>query len=121
MLRSFPGISLALVLFHTLPAGAHHSFSKYDSSKHVQASGVVSTVRYQNPHVFFTLVSDTGTWSVETESLPILQRGGITESVLKDGAKATVSGWKAKDGSATIGLRAITIGGKSVTLRRSVR
>jgi hypothetical protein len=100
---------------------AHHSFTKYDGAKLVQATGTISNVRFQNPHIFFTIGSDGASWSVETEGSPVLQRQGLTADILKDGAKASISGWRSKDGSKALGLKSITINSRTFALRRSVR
>lgn len=102
-------------------AAAHHSFSRYDGRKLLMLKGVVGSVSYSNPHVSFSLDTANGTWRVEAEGVPVLKRAGITDAVLTAGAHATVRGWKAKDGSAQLGMKSITIGGKSATTRRSVR
>jgi hypothetical protein len=87
----------------------------------VTLTGTVDSVRFHNPHVFFSLVTANGTWTVEAEGLPVLRRAGIDDTVLKSGAKAIVTGWKAKSGTAELGLKSISVGGKSATLRRSTR
>jgi hypothetical protein len=97
---------------------AHHTFvNKYDSSKPVSASGTVTSVSWGNPHIYFTV----GGWTVETEGISVLTSRGITREKL-DGAKVTVRGWKARDGSSTMGMRSISIhGGPSATTRGSTR
>lgn len=101
------------------PAAAHHTFTvKYDGSKTVHISGVIGSVDYANPHVKFSV----GGWMVETESPAALTAKGLSKTTLKDGAKATVSGWPARDGSSQMGANSISIsGGPSATTRGSAR
>ena len=100
-------------------ASAHHTFVvKYDGSKTVRVSGVITSVDYGNPHITFTI----GGWTVETESPAAASAKGLTKDVLKEGAKATVSGWPARDGSHEMGASTISItGGPSVTTRGTAR
>lgn len=100
---------------------AHHSFTRYDSSKKVTISGTVSSVRFQNPHVFFSLETAGGTIKVEAESPSVLRSRGLTDAVLSDGAKAVVTGWRSKTGAAEFGLSSVSIGGKSYAIRGSAR
>ena len=115
---------LALALLALIPpAAAHHTFvTKYDGAKLVTVSGIVTSVSFSNPHIHFEVQSGSATWTVETESISAAKGKGLTPSVLKQGAKVTVSGWRARSGSAAMGLRSITFsGGPSITMRRTAR
>ena len=104
------------------PASAHHSFAtKYDASKTVQLSGTVGDVHLQNPHSTFEFVAGGKTWTVETEGLTAAAGAGLNSSNLKSGSAAALTGWPARDGSPALGLHTITLGGKTLTLRRSAR
>jgi hypothetical protein len=102
---------------------AHHTYvTKYDNKKIINVSGTVSDVSFGNPHIFFTLTTGKGDWRVETESLSVAQARGLTQSLLKEGAKATVSGWPSRDGTGELGLKSISFqGGPSVTMRNTAR
>lgn len=114
-------LSIAALIF-VLPASAHHSYvSKYDGGKIIRLTGSVSDVSYKNPHIFFTLATSSGSWTIETESISVARSAGLTEDVLKVGAAATVTGWPAKGGGAQLGLKSITIGGRTITLRGTAR
>jgi hypothetical protein len=106
-----------------LPAQAHHTFvTKYDPAKLITVSGVVTSVSFTNPHISFEVQSAGASWTVETESISAAQGKGLTQKMLKEGAKVTVTGWRARNGSAAMGLSSITIsGGPSVTMRRTAR
>jgi hypothetical protein len=114
---------IALIIGLPVTAIAHHTYvTKYDSAKKVKLSGTVSSVRFSNPHIFFTLNTAKGSWTVETESIPVVQKKGLTASLLKDGAKVTVSGWPARNGSAAMGLSTISFaGGVSLSIRGTAR
>jgi hypothetical protein len=102
---------------------AHHTYvNKYDSSKKLTLSGTVESVSFSNPHIFFTLETAKGSWTVETESIPVVKAKGLTTAHLKSGAKATVTGWAARDGSAEMGLSTISFpGGPSIAIRGTAR
>ena len=65
-----------------VPAAAHHSFAKFDRQRTIELEGELVEVRWQNPHVQFTLRS-LGTdgkaqdWRLETNSPGILRRTGV--------------------------------------------
>jgi hypothetical protein len=121
------GAALAALLFSSFtclaPARALHTFvTKYDGSKVVTISGVVSSVSFSNPHIHFEVQGSNGSWTVESESVSAARSRGLTQAVLKQGAKVSVTGWRARDGSAQMGLKSISIsGGPSVTLRGTAR
>ncbi len=102
---------------------AHHSYvSKYDSAKVIKLSGVVTSVSFTNPHIFFAVDVGGTTWTVETESITVARANGLSESVLKEGAKVTVSGWPSREKAAEMGLNTISFsGGPTITMRRTAR
>ena len=105
----------------------HHSYvSKYNPKKIVTLRGVVGSVSYYNPHIFFDFVatskSGTTTWRVETESIPKARARGLSPKHLKQGASAIITGWMARDKTAAIGLKSIKFkSGRSVIMRNSPR
>ena len=114
--------SIAGLLLLTVAVNAHHSYvGKYDPKKSITISGTVSSVSYTNPHIFFSVTTSGGTWRVETESIQKARARGLTENLLATGKKARVTGWRARSGEAAIGMRTITIGGKSITMRNTAR
>jgi|CXWK01.1.fsa_nt_gi hypothetical protein len=115
-------IALACAVFPATSLLAHHSFApKYDPAKPVRVSGVVGSVSLQNPHSYFEIDAGAKTWRVETEGVAAAKAAGLSTDNLKQGVKVSVSGWLARDGSPSLGLHTITIGGKTLTMRRSAR
>lgn len=119
---SFAVATAGFIVALATSALAHHSFApKFDPAKSVQVSGTAVGVHLQNPHSTFNIESGGKYWKVETEGVAAAKAAGLETSNLFDGVKVTVTGWPARDGSAALGLHTITIGRKTLTLRRSAR
>ncbi len=99
-----------------------HGSGPYDGSKTVNVSGTIASVNYSNPHIFFSIDGGSRDWTVETEGVSVAIARGLTPTVLKEGAKVTATGWPARDGTAKMGLKSISItGGPTVTTRSTAR
>jgi hypothetical protein len=89
----------------TVSGVAHHPLSaKFDKTKPMTLSGVVTLVDWRNPHVhIFMNVRDakqgTLNWAVEIESPIALSQSGWNENTLKPGDAITVQGMAARNGS----------------------
>jgi hypothetical protein len=107
MLRAFHGaFALAVVsLVTAAPAAAHHSAAvAYDIDKTISVKGVISEVKWVNPHtwIFIDTKDENGKtvkWGFEGKVPNQLIRIGITPSVLKPGVEVTVTGHPARDAS----------------------
>ena len=89
------------------PVRAHHSFAKFDSQRSIEIEGELTEVRWQNPHIQFTLAGrgedgELRIWQLETASPGILRRTGITEGAVSVGDQVRVAGNPAVDGSAEL-------------------
>ena len=76
----------------------HHSGSEYNREKVVEVEGKLLEVRWQNPHVQFSVRStdQSGkviTWDIEANSLSILRRTDATPETLKVGDTIRISGF----------------------------
>src|ERR1700689_5236093 len=99
-------VPLFCSLFVTsLPMRAHHSFAaEYDDSKPIKVTGVVTKVKWQNPHIWFyvDVKDETGkvtNWGFSGGAPGQLMRRGITRDVIQPGMVVVVDGFHAKDGS----------------------
>jgi hypothetical protein len=107
-LRRLVGALVALAAA-VAPAAAHHSAAvAYDINKTISVKGVISEVRWENPHtwIFVEQKDDSGKvvkWGFEGKVPNQLIRLGITPSVLKPGIEVTVTGHPARDASQNFG------------------
>ena len=96
---------------------AHHSFAaEYDGNKSVTLKGKVTKVEWVNPHswVYIDVTDANGkvtNWSCETAPPNMLYRQGWRRDSLKEGDEVTIDGFLAKDGSATMTARSVTMSG----------
>lgn len=94
---------------------AHHSFAaEYDANKPVTLKGKVTKVDWVNPHSWVHIdVTGPGgkvtNWSCETAPPNILYRQGWRPNSLKEGDEVTIDGFAAKDASATMTARSVTL------------
>jgi hypothetical protein len=86
---------------------AHHSFAKFDQQRSIQIEGEVTEVRWQNPHIQFTVEGrgedgQTRTWHLESASPGILRRSGINAGEVAVGDVVRVAGNPAVNGDAEL-------------------
>jgi Family of unknown function (DUF6152) len=110
--------SIALVAL-AIPVFAHHSFSaEFDRNKRVSLTGIITSVKWQNPHVYFYIdVKDKDTskvtnYGIELGSPNGVLGNGLSRDILKVGMVVSLDGSMAKDGSNKLNGSNITVGGK---------
>ena len=93
-----------MLLIPVAPAFSHHAANVYfDVSTVIELRGVITDVKWQNPHIGFTLnVRDSNgeqtSWAVESNSVSTLRQLGITADQIIVGEVVAVAGWPAKTG-----------------------
>jgi len=98
---------LAAALGSAVPLLAHHEIlAKFDDTKPMTITGIVSDVDWKNPHVHvFVNVkkgNDADNWAVELESILDLTRSGWSEETVHPGDQVTIDGIVARNGSRQI-------------------
>ncbi len=84
---------------------AHHSFAaEFDADSPIDLTGIVTSVKWSNPHTFFYIDvenedGDWENWALELGSPNGLMRRGWTRNSLKIGDTVSVTGSRARDGS----------------------
>ena len=115
-LRFFQGIMPGLICgLVTSAVEAHHSVSAwFERDGRQEIEGVVTEVRWQNPHVLFFVraPNESGAevdWEIETLSVSGIGRWGITEDLLSVGDRVRVSGWPSRRGFDNIFARNVLL------------
>jgi hypothetical protein len=110
------GVALAAL---SMPVLAHHSFSaEFDSTKNITLTGVITNVKWQNPHVYFYIdVKDPATGKVtnygcEMGSPNGVLGNGLSRNALRVGLVVSLNGSLAKNGTPTVNARTVTVDGK---------
>ena len=110
--------SIVLVAL-AIPVFAHHSFSaEFDRNKRVSLTGIITSVKWQNPHVYFYIdVKDKDTskvtnYGIELGSPNGVLGNGLSRDILKVGMVVSQDGSMAKDGSNKLNGSNITVNGK---------
>lgn len=109
--------AVAGLLLAVAPLTAHHEIlAKFDDTRPLTLSGVVTHVDWRNPHVHvFMTVRDsdnrTASWAVELESPIDLQQSGWNSQSLQPGDGITVEGIAARDGSRQLWRRSMVLSG----------
>jgi hypothetical protein len=82
-------------------SGHHAGATVYNPTRTTEIEGEVIRIFWRNPHVHF-LLSVTGAdgreteWDVESNSVSILSRMGVTPDVVRVGSRVRIAGWPAR-------------------------
>lgn len=110
-----PLIAMAIALGVFSPVVAHHSFAPYEATLQMKLSGVVTELKWVNPHVYIDLdVVDAKTgekrhWLIECASTSILNRAGWKFNMIKPGDQITVIASPLRNGEPGALLKQITL------------
>jgi hypothetical protein len=90
-------LCLTITLVSVPLTQAHHSVAGYEKT-FMELEGELVGLKWRNPHVMFMLKTegDAGgeLWEMESESIFILEREGLSKDLFATGTKVTVSGRK---------------------------
>jgi hypothetical protein len=107
-------IALGMLIVSAPRAGAHHGAAAYDLATMKTMDAVVTSFSWINPHglIEFDVRDPNGAarhWTAETASLTMLVRAGWVKTILEPGARITISGHPAHNGSPTMILDRIVL------------
>jgi len=104
----------------------HHAANTYfDVTTVIEVRGVITDVKWQNPHIGFTLSTGEADgepliWSVESNSVSTLRQLGVTRDQLVVGDLVTVAGWPPRTaGNRMAGNHVLLPDGQELVLRGS--
>ena len=126
MTRSFASSALGLVLV-AVPVSAHHAASvAYHVDKTITIEGVVTEVKWENPHtwVYVDAKDASGNvvkWSFEGAVPNQLYRRGVTPAVLKPGVRVTIKAHPARDASRNAGEMTEVLGADGKPIHAGLR
>jgi hypothetical protein len=104
-------ICVCVCLAMAVPVQAHHSFSaEFDAGTRGELAGVVTEVRYSNPHVRYRIDVTTadGTvenWELQTSSVTSLRQQGWMQDTINVGETIRVSGELGREGAKKLFIR----------------
>ncbi|MBN4047948.1 hypothetical protein JYU09_00015 [bacterium AH-315-O15] len=96
-------------LLAVVPAAAHHgAAAAYDLNQYITLQGLVTEVKWENPHtwIYLEVTDESGTvvkWGFECAPPNQLSRRGFTPAILKPGLQITISGHPSRDTSRHFG------------------
>jgi len=108
-------IAIAIAVVSAVPARAHHSFAVYEPTLQIKLSGVVTTFKWANPHVYLEIDAadprsgEVRHWLLEGASTSILNRAGWKFNMLKAGDMVTVIVSPIRTGEAAALLKQLTL------------
>jgi LPXTG-motif cell wall-anchored protein len=121
--RGFLAVLAAMIC--TVGLSAHHPFTaEFDMSQSFTLAGTVTSVEWQNPHVYTYIDAkdEQGkvvNWKVEMGSPAALTKEGWTQTSIKTGDVVTIKAWKSKTNAMLANADSFTISGKTMTAASS--
>ena len=111
----FVAVVLLVGFLGLTPVAAHHSFAPYETTLQIKLTGVVTSYKWANPHVYFEIdapdpaTGQTRHWLIEGASTSILNRAGWKFNMLKAGDTVTVIVSPLRNGEPAALLKQITL------------
>jgi hypothetical protein len=110
-------LAIGMVAALVMSASAHHSVPvNFDQSKEVTVTGVLTEIRWINPHSRFRIDvrnedGSTVEWLVEMGSINTMKRAGFDTGRFALGDAVTITGWPGRRGRVVLLRTVITADG----------
>lgn len=114
-LKSTVTLLIGGLLLTAMPTLAHHAFmAEFDQNQPLTMEGVVTAIKWQNPHTFFYVDvkgqnGKTVNWEMETGSPNSLRVRNWTKETLKPGDHVFVRGYRARTNPKLAAARSVTL------------
>ncbi len=111
---------LPLAVLLPISASAHHAFGGvFDMRNLIEIEGEITDVRWQNPHVRFSVQTNDGAvWDVETNSVSIIRRMDVSADLLNVGDRLRVAGYPSRRGDTAMWTNNVLLeDGRELVLR----
>jgi len=95
-------IASSLLMLMASHAVAHHNWTAlYDVDSDIEIEGVISSIRWRNPHVQVSFTVDAGTanekvYTTASNSVASLTRMNVTKALLAVGTKVRMAGYRSR-------------------------
>jgi hypothetical protein len=96
-------VGLTLLFLSSLTYGHHSTLGFFDPDQFSEIEGVVTSIRWRNPHITFTVdVTDasgeTVEWAIESTALSVLRTKGLDQGFMEVGDRVGVAGYPSRRG-----------------------
>ena len=114
-MKKLMGITSMLVAaLWTLPVQAHHSFSATFTDEVITVNGIVTDMKFVNPHVnvYFDVTDENGDvteWVSEGDSATSLRTDGWSSDSLESGDYISITGNSSRNGSPMVSMEEINL------------
>lgn len=124
--RTISALTLGVIVLSGSAAAHHSAAVAYDVDKTITVEGIVTEVKWENPHTWvYVEGKDAGgrlvKWSFEGAVPNQLYRRGVTPAVLKPGVRVTIKAHPARDASRRAGEMTEVLGPDGQPIRAGVR
>lgn len=124
--RDITGLVLGLGLMSGAVSAHHAAAVAYHVDKTITVEGVVTEVKWENPHTWVYVEAKDATgkvvkWSFEGAVPNQLYRRGVTPAVLKPGVRVTIKAHPARDASRNAGEMTEVLGADGKAIHAGLR
>ncbi|PSJ40640.1 DUF6152 family protein [Allosphingosinicella deserti] len=98
-------------------AAAHHGWSSYDETKPITLTGPLTAISWGNPHGTARMKWKGKTWDVILAPVSRMESRGLTNAMIANNKKVTITGYARRDGAPEMRLERVQVGDRTIELR----